>query len=342
MKHIRPHEIIHSKEFLREPVHDTFKEIESLPTSKIVLRGEGTGRSTLLYYMQEKKANTEQPFIRLNFDVAGLGIKENENEIFTKEFFQHLWEENFASNLLWYIKNYYEMTYHNDFAKYSDVINESSEKTYDFINKFAYVENYTLPKLFSTKEIVEEILDKFKKSMNIESIELGIDSFDHINNSDKLTQKILSTYFDLFDKTIITTSDDILPQEWYKTYFKDDSELYTFQPFSIEYGKNLEIIYNIIKKRIEEYNNSLYEENKKYNRNDKHVPLNWLDYDTLNLLITRTNGNIKLILKIINEIILEYNWSNLITNSNIEKAIRYKEKDEMERKLMFKPPKLHL
>ena len=53
-------------EFLREPVQDTLKEIEKLEASKIILRKEGLGRSTLLNYMQEKKANTEQPFLLLN------------------------------------------------------------------------------------------------------------------------------------------------------------------------------------------------------------------------------------------------------------------------------------
>ncbi len=340
MKYIRPCEIIHNKEFLREPVHDTFKEIKRLSSSKIILRGEGTGRSTLLNYMESKKANTKQPFIRLSFDSAGLGIEEN--EIFTKEFFEHYWELKFSRNLLGYIKDYYEMTYYSDFIKYSDFVYNHLKQTIKFINESLYKEEQYSSKIFSKKEITGEVLDKFKKSMNIESVELGIDSFDYINNSDELTQKIVSTYFDLFDRTIIGADDESLPQVWYKTYFKEDSELYTFQPFSIEYGKNIEVIYNIIVKRIEEYNNSLYEESKKNNCFYKPFPLDWLDYDTLNLLVTSTNGNIRLILDIVNELNQLWELDYMITQRMIESSIQNVTKKQVTRKLQYPQPKLHL
>lgn len=335
MKSIKPCDIIHSEEFIKEPVHHSFKELEKILTSKIILNGSGTGRSTLLHYMQEKKANTSNPFICMHFDVAE--FCQEAEERFTKEFFQHYWEEKFTRRLLLYIKDYYEITYHNNFEIYEDLINKSSEETTHFINNAIYDEKLNLPRMFNSKEITEEVLNEFKKLMHIETIELGIDSFDHINNSDQLTQEILSSYFDLFERVIITTDDTSLPQQWYKTYFKEDSKLYTFQPFSIQYGKDIEVIYNIIAKRIYKYNLSLQLKGSTL----EPVPIDWLNYETLDLLIMKTNGNIKMILEIIEELVKEWEFSNTITKLDIKNAIE-EEENKLKRRLQNHQPKLYL
>lgn len=165
--------------------------------------------------------------------------------------------------------------------------------------------------------------------MHIESIELGSNRFDSINNSDELAQKILYSYFDLFDKTIIEVDDESLPVEWYKTYFNEDSELITFTPYSIEYNKDLEIVYAIIKKRIIGYNAT--------------IPLDWLNYDTLNLLVSCTNGNIKIILDIVREMILIWEINDRIRQEDIKDTIHEVLLNTRSRKLMrSKQPKLYL
>ncbi len=341
MKYIRPNEIIYSKEFLREPVQDTYKEIEKLEVSKIILRGEGTGRSTLLNYLQEKKANTEKPFLLLNFSRDNLPLGLNEcfsNEVF-KDFLEHYWEIHFTEKILWYIKKYHELTYHSEFSQYGDAIQNCCQEIVDLLNSLVFTDSYCLPKLYTSKEISGEILDKFKKLMHIETIELGSNRFDNINNSDELAQKILYSYFDLFNKTIVEVNDECLPEYWYKTYFSEDSELITFTPYTIDYNKNLEIIYTIIKKRILEYNRSILLNNK---QNLKTIPLDWLDFDTLNLLVTRTNGNMRMILKIVNELTILYDLNDEITQKNIENTINEVLANESSKKLMFKQPKLYL
>lgn len=344
MKHIRPQEIIHSKEFLREPVQDTFKELERLETSKIILRGEGTGRSTLLNYMQEKKVNTEQPFMLLNFSGDNLPSDTKNcfsNEVF-KDFLEHYWEIHFTRKILWYIKKYHELTYHSEFSQYGDAIQNCCQEIVDLLNSLVFTDSYCLPKLYTSKEISGEVLDKFKKLMHIESIALGSNRFDSINNSDELTQKILYSYFDLFDKTIIEVDDESLPEYWYKTYFRENSELFTFVPYTIEYSQYLEIIYNIIEKRINEYNSSLYEESKNNNHFYKPFPLDWLDDDILKLLKNKTNGNIRIILDIVNELTLLHNLNGEITQKNIERTIQDKSENELSKKLTYKQPKLYL
>ncbi len=340
MKYIRPSELIQSEEFIREPVHTTLKEIESLPTSKIILRGGGTGRSTVLAYMQERKANTSNPFIKMNFESSGISI--NASDIFSEEFFEHYWEIEFAKRLLWYIEKYYELTYYTDFEKYSKFIKQSSKETIDFINKSFYTENQSLPKLYSQNEIVEEIIEKFKKQMKIESFWLGVDYFDCIDNSKPLTQKIISSYFLLFDKVIIVAKDESLPEEWYKTYFKEDSVLYTYLPYTIEYSKDIDTIKNIIIKRINKYNFSLNESNKTNYNSLKPFPLEWLNYDVLRLLVTKTNGNIRMMLDIVDELIMEWNFTDSIFKLDLEEIIAQEEKKGMTRKLQRVQPKLHL
>lgn len=344
MKYIRPQEIIHSKEFLREPVQDTYKDIEKLETSKIILRGEGTGRSTLLNYMEEKKANTEQPFMLLNFSGDNLPSDTKKcfsNELF-REFLEHYWEIHFTRKILWYIKKYHELTYHSEFLQYGVEVQNCCHEIDNLLNSLVFTDSYCLPKLYTSKEISGEILDKFKKLMHIESIVLGSNRFDSINNSDELSQKILYSYFDLFDKTIIEADDKSLPEEWYKTYFREDSELITFTPYTIEYNQYLEIIYNIIEKRINEYNFSLYEKSKNNNQFYKPFSLDWLDDDTLKLLKNKANGNIRIILDIVNELTLQYNLNDEITQRHIERIIQDKIEFEFSRKLEFRQPKLYL
>ncbi len=327
LKYIRPYKIIHCEEFLREPAQDTFKEIEKLEVSKIILRGKGTGRSTLLNYMQEKKANTEQPFMLLNFNRDNL--PSDTKNFLAKEFFEHYWEIHFTREILWYIKKYHELTYQSKFSQYGEAIQNCCQEIVDLLNSLVFTDSYCLPKLYTSKEISGEILDKFKKLMHIESIELGSNRFDSINNSDELAQKILYSYFDLFDKTIIEVDDESLPEYWYKTYFNENSELITFTPYSIEYNKNLEIVYAIIKKRIMGYNAT--------------IPLDWLNYDTLNLLVTCTNGNIKIILDIVNEIILIWEINDRIRREDIKDTIHEVLLNNRSRKLMrSKQPKLYL
>lgn len=258
-------------------------------------------------------------------EIIYLQIQKN---VFSKEFFEHYWEIHFTRKILWYIKKYYELTYHSEFSQYGDAIQNCCQEIVDLLNSLVFTDSYCLPKLYTSKEISGEILDKFKKLMHIESIELGSNRFDSINNSDELAQKILYSYFDLFDKTIIEVDDESLPVEWYKTYFNEDSELITFTPYSIEYNKNLEIVYAIIKKRIIGYNAT--------------IPLDWLNYDTLNLLVSCTNGNMRMILKIVNELTILYDLNDEITQKNIENTINEVLANESSKKLMFKQPKLYL
>lgn len=342
MKDIKPWEIIHRKEFVREPIQKILKEIDSLNASKIILNGSGTGRSTFLNYMEERKAGTEQPFINMKFDTIGVGFSSKNEEVFPNEFVEHYWEERFANQLFHYIKSFYEFTYSAHFEKSHEILKKSIKETDSYINQASFVP-IPLPKLFTSKEVTLEILENFKKSMGISSVNLGIDRFDQINNSDSFTQKILYSYFSLFDKTIITCDDITLPQEWYKTYFKEDSELFTFLPFSIEYGKDIETVYYIILKRIYEYNLEVQlNVNQRIYQNITLFPMDWINYESISFLINITNGNIKEILDIVNRCIEEWNWSKSLSQEKLDQIARNEVFNIRERELCFKNSKIHL
>ncbi len=331
IKRINPKELIYSKEFVREPVNLLCKEIEKRNLRKMILNGgRGIGKSTVLQQLQNRSIDTEKPFICMQFDAAGLGICENET--FSKEFFIHYWEERFANQLLHYIRNYYERTYYNNFREYSTFIKESSRKTVDFINNSIFDGTKHLDRLLSSKEISGEILNKLKSILPVENIGLCIDRFDWTNNNDALTQHILSEYFDLFRNIIITSDDDSLINEWEKRYKDSKSSFSTYKSLDISYGQDITIIKLILLKRIESYNRE----------NFILFPHNWLEVDIIDLLIKETNGNISMILDILNNLVSSWNVKEEITQEMIERAIEDTKGHARQLKQMGKPIKFHL
>ncbi len=253
MKKIHPSTLIQSEMFVKEPVDTICRELEKSNIDKIILIGRGNGKSVLLERMQERKAVSENPFLLAKFDLARFSMDLDQNPIYTEDFLRHYCEEQMVFQILWYIKNYYEFTYHANFTKYSDFIHESHKKTVQYINDSTLEKQSPLKLLLSTQELSGEILENFKKYCYTNAISLGIDRFDWIVS--ERAQHILSEYFSLFSNCLITTDDETITNEWYKTYFKENSMLYTFSPYNIDYGKNIDVVKLIFEKRIKDYNN---------------------------------------------------------------------------------------
>ena len=80
-------------------------------------------------------------------------------------------------------------------------------------------------------------IERLKKHLDISSLILAIDRFDWTNNGDPLTQNILSRYFDMFDKIIITTDDESLTdfgiQKSWLTRFPQELSGGELQRFSV-------------------------------------------------------------------------------------------------------------
>lgn len=332
MKNIQPQKIIHSEEFILEPVNLVCKELQKLMAKKIILNsGRGTGKSTVLYQLQNRTIDTEMPFICMKFNSVGLFIQKNET--FPRAFFEHYWEELFVSQLLYYIESYYEKTYYNNFREYGTFLQESSNNTIDYINNSVIGTVKPLERLLQTKEVTGEILDKLKQILSIEQVGLCIDRFDWINNSDALAQQILSGYFSMFQKVIITSDDENLRDY----YHKKESALPFYKIYdNISYGENHIFVKLLLLNRIKVYNQSLSEIDP-----NLRFPTDWID-DALSLLIKGTNGNILQLLEILNQLFYSWNFNKKITTDLIEREIE--ESKEYIRKLrkISTPPKFHL
>lgn len=340
-KNINAKNIVNSDNLIKEPLYLAAKEIKNLGAKKIILRGEGNGKSTLLYFLQKNTAYSNNPFIVVSFETMGWSIFTiaNNNSTFNEELFRYYIECKFASEILNYLKDFYEFSYKLYFEKYHQFIYDNIDEIYHYINNSIYNENMTIDINLKNKEAVKKILNMFKKEGKFKNISLGIDNFDKLNNSDSLTQKIISEYFNLFNKVIITSKSDFLPDEWYKTYFYENSNLYTYVPYEITYGKYEEIVKEILIKRIDEHNRK-----ERENNNFVDFPKDWLNYQNLKLLIDKTNGNIKIMLDILRNLISHYNFYNHreIKEENLNYYIDEHIKTDLELKRMFIKPHIYL
>lgn len=305
----------------------------------MILLGKGTGRSLFLTNLEKMKNCSENPFILTNFEVTRCRIQETD-KIFTEELFRHYWECKFANEILYYIKEYYEFTYKVYFEKEHSFIINQLNTIVSYINNYPFVGITNYSTYFATTEIVKNILEKLKNVCHTKSIELGIDRFDSINNSDSATQHLLSEYFDLFDKVILACDDEILLEEWYKTYFKDNSSLYTFVPFRMDYGKREEVIKEIIIRRLEEEHLDTCN-NFKF----QAFPIDWLTYENINLLIKETNGDMKMILDVVRKLLNNWivcDWSYITEQDILKEIEECKEYTLRLKKMDANPPKIYL
>ena len=105
----------------------------------------------------------------------------------------------------------------------------------------------------------------------------------------------------MFDKTIITSDDDNLKE-------KNDYSI-----INVDYGKDVVIVKSILIKHILSYNTG-----KKSNK----FPFELIHDDKYFQLIEKTNGNIKLMLDIIKEVIRDWEYSFNETFNIIEQLDR--------------------
>ena len=334
---IIPSKLIHTEDvFIREPMDVYSKIIEEHYNPNIVLTGgRGTGKSSLLYQLENRNIGTDTPYIYTRFEPAGLagfGITKNDSEVFNDDFFKHYYEIILANKILNYIKQYYEITYQNHFIKKHQFIQELLNKTCHFINNIMYEER-SFKSEISSKEMTGEILDTFKKTIGADSINLCIDRFDWTNNRNELTQKILSQYFNLFDKVVLTSDDEKL----INTFQEMNRKIFVHNDYScmdsseIHNHKSIKLL---LLKRIE-----LFHKKSK----NTPIPIDWLTDDFINYMIKQTNGEISLMVTIVNKILNDYSFYGNITEQRCENDLNEEiENTRQLRKMDAKPPKFYL
>ena len=301
-------DIIYKNEFVKAPVDKIVKKIKESNDEKLILNGSnGTGKSIILKRLENKTISTNNPYIYMSFNQSNFY-----NNNLGEEFYKHYYEEELCLKILEYIKKYYRFTYERYFNKYYKLLKDTNEYTYKYINK-----NIKKIEYLKTKQISIKLINKLKEILNFKEINLIIDNFDYNN---ELSQKLLKEYFNLFNKVIITSNKSVLNKD--------------YNILNINYSKDINIVKEILIKRI-----NLYNKNKEY----LDFNINIIDDDILYYLIYKTNGNLNVIIKLLYFIMTTYKLEKgKINNKEINELIDYELENNLTLSKIIRKPKLYI
>lgn len=293
-KNIKPDELLNSKEIVREPVNDLYKKISNDPSQKIILTGgRGTGKTITLRNMETENINSNNTIFYIDFSSINV-LQQKQPKFINKQFLCHIYELTLCKYILNYIKKNYFSIYEIYFKDFDLLLYSITEKTNSCINNSFYesikLNNYLIP-----TELSYKILNNFRNCLNVNSICLIIDRFDWLNNNE-MSQYIVSSFFDMFDKSIITADDYSLQNKENRQNFIDKG--YSF--VDVDYGKDIDIAKNILQKRIEYYNAIVDPDHTPFSKEN-------IADEIYEILINKTNGNITLMLDCLKNVIELWN-----------------------------------
>ena len=283
MKDIHAIELIYQDEFLREETDKECEKLNNLNKGTIIINGgRGTGKSVLLNENTNRELGKPiNQTILMNFDSIGF----SHHETFNNNFYEHYYEILFAKKLLNYLKLNYPMLFQKEFLKENDKINSCILEVDNYINEI-YFSDVNINKYYKSNELVNDIIKKMIKGLKVSYLNLALDRFDWINNSNELVQKLLSKYFNNFNKTFITVDDETIDPK------KLEKNGYQFM--NISYNYDIDVIKEIFNRRLKTIETKFKIE---------LIPDGILDF-----LVIKTKGNIKLMLEILKEWITDYDW----------------------------------
>ncbi len=259
-------EILKSNQMISQPIEICAEEILN-SDEKLILLGpdRGVGKSILLNYLEQNDLkNKDRKTIYMRFDSNKKFQKKNSN------LQEHYYEIVFSLNLLYYIKINQSFIFNKYFKNEWKELNFLLRETINCYNESFYGNYPILKKFYKSQDIVLRILKKWQKITSISKYQLLLDRFDATNANDEKTQLILSRYFELFDKTIITTEDK------YANY----------NLWNLEYSKDVDIVTEILKQRMM----------------NEEVLYKILTKDLVEEMIKITNGNLHVMISTLNEI----------------------------------------
>lgn len=331
MKKIKANDLINSEEFIREPVDKEINEILNSTSEKTILTGgRGIGKSTILYSLQNRGLGSREQTIYYCPESI-ITLQKEPNEYFNSIVFDYLYELRFSNNLLNYIKSKYPLTFNKYFKDDKKLVNNLLDELYKQINASAVeIEGLPITINVATKELSLDILKRFRETLEIEKMNIAIDRFDWVNGSSEYVQKLHKKYFDMFDKVILTSDD--------KTIDKEDLAARGYNIKEITYGKDKEVLREILKRRIQLNNKS---ENEKIDKNKKIELFDFM-YD-LHFGQLDLNGNIELALEIVNYTDLLFSWKdNTLPEDIVREAADDRKESAKKLEAIMTKPKLHL
>lgn len=333
MRYIDGKELINSKEFVEEPVKEINKKIEETSSKRIVLYGtRGTGKTSVLYSNEKEKINSSNPSIYTRFESMRLFGNGSNEDPFNMEFINHYYELAMAGKILYYLKQNHNKYYEKELLSFEEKVDNILLNTNKYI-RHIHFRRVDLEKKLEFGEITSKIIEKMKKDLGITSVHLLIDRFDWTDNRSRLSQEILKKYFELFDKVVISIDDEDILNEKNQKPFQEQG--YKF--VKVDYGKEKEILKQIISLRIKKYNENLKD-------NDRYFSVSLLTDEIIDSIISETNGNISMALIIMNDVKNCFGFMD--KDFNIEEQVKHYSKaqtiTEQAIKKISYPPKFYL
>lgn len=293
--------LIGSDILVKQPINEISEMLKKSIVKKTILYGQrGSGRTTVLKNHQYRNVGTENPAIYVRFDSVGLfnNNLEGLEADFDKEFITYFYELSMANKILNFIKTNYENLFNKHFKKDKEQIEKLGEEINEYIRNYYYKE-ISLNNNMMIGELTIGYIEKLKKFTELNSLTLMIDRFDWTDNNSIIAQYILKEYFNIFDKSIITTDDEqLVNNESARLPLIEQG----FDFVETNYVKDIDILKIIITSRIEKYNLKISKLKK--------FPIDVLTDKVFAKLIKKTNGNINVILNSINEMVSIWQWEN--------------------------------
>lgn len=285
--------LVLSARFWEPPVAEISAAITASKSDKIILYGPPFGgKSVVLDYFELINENTLTPAINTSFsskEVFGDGQRDC---YFDERFISHFYELEMTEKIISYIRTYYRKIYEQNFWGIDKkVIGMISDTKTHMSSRLC--RKMELPNKYKIGGLSFDIVSKFKRLAAIDSLSLLINGFDYTDGNSIIAQQTLSQYFNIFDKTVITSGDKELISDEVR---EADLSSKGYDLISVNYGENL----TDVKKIVELYIESCDPIAK------GSFSARLLTADLYRTLIEKAHGNIELILMAVDKIISSY------------------------------------
>ena len=296
-------EKIKTKENVQEAIDKIHSKINESNEKVLVLKGvRGSGRTTVLLSKETKNQSGKEINIYNHFSHVGLGVRSQD---VGEDFIKHRFELEMTGVLLRYLIS-------------NGISDRSVEIIAEEVNKlrrlFVYDTCAGIHKEFKS-EIIEpghytEYLAKIIRNIyHPEKFSFLVDRFDWMFNRSSEAQKCIQDYFPLFDQVVLTTDDNMYVSK--------------YPTIEVNYGKNKEIIKEIIRKyvNVENGRKSIEEQLDLANISEK----------TIDYTVEQANGDIEIILQSIAELqyyekeLNSYLKMEIVEQSKARQKLKYPE-----------------
>jgi len=323
-----------ASELVKQPVNELSQKLIRDTNKKIILYGpRGSGRTLVLHNLEQRSLGSLNPAIFTTFDSDSLFGEENNR--FDEQFMVHYYEVMMVNKILCFIENNYEILFAQSFREEKKVIAVLINEINDYVKNVRYDNSY-LVKKYPFGSLTSLLLEKFRSSTAIEGITLIMDRFDWTDAGSAVSQILLSEYFRLFDKSIITTDDELLRDNHVA---RERMDQYSFT--EVNYGKNMEVIKRIMDLRVKSFNPN-YPITRPFSAEE-------LPGEIIQKLVEKANGDIGLMFMVIAEMerYFEGNHECLEKSTNfvmnvMDLSFTRKLNSHEKKKSMSKPIKLYL